>query len=64
MLLSSFASNTTQLIATQGVLYALGGCLTYAPTVQFLEEWFVRRRGLAFGIMWCVPPAEIGELKY
>ena len=22
------------------------------PAVLFLDEWFVRRKGLAFGIMW------------
>lgn len=26
--------------------------MTYAPTVLYLDEWFVRRKGLAFGIMW------------
>lgn len=49
---SSWAKSTTALIATQGVLYALGGTMTYAPTVLYLDEWFVRRKGLAFGIMW------------
>ena len=23
------------------------------PTILFLEEWFIRRKGLAFGIMVC-----------
>ncbi|KAJ5900082.1 hypothetical protein N7495_004826 [Penicillium taxi] len=50
--LSSFATNTTNLILSQGVAYGVGSSLAYAPTIVFMEEWFVRRRGLAFGIMW------------
>jgi len=49
---SSFATTVTQLLWTQGVLYAVGGCALYAPTVLYLDEWFVRKKGLAFGIMW------------
>ena len=40
------------MIVTQGVLYALGGTLLYTPTVTFLDEWFVKRKGFAYGIMW------------
>ncbi|KAK3117490.1 hypothetical protein LTR53_001090 [Teratosphaeriaceae sp. CCFEE 6253] len=49
---ASFARTVPQLIACQGVLYALGGNLMFAPTVTYLDEWFVRRKGLAIGIMW------------
>ncbi|KAK4547460.1 hypothetical protein LTR36_001116 [Oleoguttula mirabilis] len=49
---ASFAQTVTQLIATQGVLYALGGNMLVAPTVTYLDEWFVRKKGLAIGIMW------------
>ena len=42
----------SHLILTQGVLYGLGGTLLYNPAILFLQEWFSRRRGLAFGIMW------------
>ena len=52
LLASSFATRTWHLILTQGVLYGVGGMLFYTPIIVFLEEWFVRRRGLAFGIMW------------
>ena len=52
MLLSSFANTVTLLILTQGLLYGIGGCLCYTPAILFLEEWFVRRKGLAFGVMW------------
>jgi len=30
---SSFATTTNQLVATQGVMYAIGGGLVYSPTV-------------------------------
>ena len=46
ILLSSFANTTTELLVSQGVLYAVGGCTTYAPTILFLDEWFVQKKGL------------------
>lgn len=51
---SSFADSTDQLIVSQGVFYAIGGIVSYAPTVLFLDEWFIKRKGLAFGVVWCV----------
>ncbi|KAH6960390.1 hypothetical protein FAVG1_08878 [Fusarium avenaceum] len=50
--LSSFSQNTTHLILTQGVLYAIGGGISYCPCILYLDEWFVKRKGLAYGIMW------------
>lgn len=50
--LSSFATSTSQLIVSQGVAYGIGASLAYAPTIVFMDDWFVQRRGLAFGIMW------------
>ncbi|KAL8859842.1 MAG: hypothetical protein Q9178_003675 [Gyalolechia marmorata] len=49
---ASFATHVSHLILTQGVLYAIGGVMIYCPTILFLDEWFVRRKGLAFGMMW------------
>ncbi|KAK2468034.1 hypothetical protein H9L39_20256, partial [Fusarium oxysporum f. sp. albedinis] len=49
---SSFCQNVGQLILTQGVLYALAGSFAYCPCLAWLEEWFIQRKGLAFGIMW------------
>lgn len=49
---SSFAQTTAQLIAFQGVLYAIAGSTCYCPCMLYLEEWFVRRKGLAYSIMW------------
>ena len=48
---ASFANSVYQLLATQGVLYAIGGTLHYFPAFLYLDEWFVRRKGLAYGIL-------------
>lgn len=50
--ISSLSQTVWHLILTQGALYAVGGTLAYCPTILFVNEWFVRRKGLAFGIMW------------
>ncbi|KAH7393366.1 major facilitator superfamily domain-containing protein [Cadophora sp. MPI-SDFR-AT-0126] len=49
---ASFAQKVQHLIVTQGVIYAIGGCIIYYPTLLYIDEWFVQRKGLAFGIMW------------
>ncbi|KAI4853339.1 MFS general substrate transporter [Aureobasidium sp. EXF-8845] len=49
---ASFAQNVSHLIGFQGVLFAIGGNLMFTPTVTYLDEWFVKRKGLAIGIMW------------
>lgn len=51
-LASSFATTVWQLVLTQGVLSALGCGLLFTPTTLYLDEWFVRRKGLAYGVMW------------
>ena len=50
--LSSLCITVNQLIATQGVMYAIGGSMAYCPTILFVNEWFIKRRGFAFGVMW------------
>ncbi|KAG9192233.1 hypothetical protein G6011_10967 [Alternaria panax] len=50
--LSSLCTTVPQLIITQGILYGIGGAVTYSPVGIFMDEWFVRREVLAFGIMW------------
>ncbi|KAH8900967.1 monocarboxylate transporter [Thozetella sp. PMI_491] len=49
---ASFATNITALIATQGFLYGLGFLTLYFPVLSMLNEWFVQRRGLAYGVMY------------
>jgi len=50
--LSSFSTNVTHLILSQGIGFGVGGCLAYTPSILFMSEWFCKRKGLAFGIVW------------
>ncbi|KAJ5503739.1 Major facilitator superfamily domain general substrate transporter [Penicillium fimorum] len=50
--LSSFSTNIMHLILSQGIGFGIGGCFAYTPTILFMSEWFDKRRGLAFGIVW------------
>ncbi|KAJ5820301.1 hypothetical protein N7474_005892 [Penicillium riverlandense] len=50
--LSSLSTNVTHLIITQGIFYALGGSIAYSPCILLMEDWFDKRKGLAFGVMW------------
>lgn len=47
---ASFAETVPQLLACQGILYALAGNALVMPTINFINEWFVRKKGLAIGI--------------
>ncbi|CAI7597155.1 unnamed protein product [Penicillium bialowiezense] len=51
-LLSSFSVQVWHLIATQGVICAIGNGLLFSPSSLYLDQWFIRRKGLAIGIMW------------
>ncbi|KAJ4357699.1 uncharacterized protein N0V89_002275 [Didymosphaeria variabile] len=50
--MSSFCTSVPQLIITQGVVFGFGGCISYCPCTLYIDEWFVRRKGLAYGIVW------------
>ncbi|KAI0430435.1 MFS general substrate transporter [Xylaria sp. FL1042] len=50
--LASLATATNTLIVLQGALYAIGGAIAYCPTILYIEEWFVARKGMAYGIVW------------
>ncbi|KJZ74354.1 hypothetical protein HIM_06360 [Hirsutella minnesotensis 3608] len=49
---SSFSQTPAHLIVTQGVLYALGGSISYCPCILYMDEWFIKRKGFAYGVMW------------
>lgn len=51
-LASSFSKTVWHLIATQGVMCALGNGLLFSPSSLYLDQWFLKRKGLAMGIMW------------
>ena len=51
LLLASFTKTIPGLIGTQGFLYGLGfATLTY-PIISMLNEWWVARKGMAFGLI-------------
>jgi MFS family permease len=50
--MSSLSTTVTHLIVAQGVFYAVGGSIAYSPSLLYMDEWFVKRKGLAYGIMW------------
>jgi nitrate/nitrite transporter NarK len=37
----------------QGIIYSLGCQLFFLAMTCMLNEWFVKRRGLAYGVMGC-----------
>jgi len=52
LIMSSFATKVWQLIASQGVLCAIGSGLLFSPTTLYLDEWFIARKGMAYGTIW------------
>ena len=32
-------------------MYGLGAGMLFAPTINYMSEWFEKRKSLAFGIM-------------
>lgn len=52
LLIASFSTQVTELVMTQGALYGIGGAFVYSPFIFYLDEWFIERKGLAFGILW------------
>ena len=51
LIAGSFAKQIGTLILTQGVLYGLGALILYYPLISMVNEWFVKKRGLAYGIL-------------
>jgi MFS family permease len=47
----SYANQLSTLVLTQGVLYGLGFVIFYYPILTLLDEYWVRRRGMAYGIV-------------
>jgi hypothetical protein len=57
LIAASFANQVNHLILTQGAIYGIGGSIVYCPAVLFVDEWFIQRKGLAYGVLWVDPPA-------
>jgi ABC-type uncharacterized transport system permease subunit len=47
----SFTSDARVLIFCQGVLYGTGFLIISYCTFSMLNEWFVKRRGFAYGVL-------------
>ncbi|KAJ5793951.1 major facilitator superfamily domain-containing protein [Penicillium paradoxum] len=47
----SFASTLETLILTQGVAYGLGFLIFYYPILNMVNEYWVARRGMAYGLL-------------
>ncbi|KAL6811661.1 monocarboxylate transporter [Trichoderma camerunense] len=52
LLAASFCTSIAGLAVTQGALYGTGFLIMYFPILCMMNEWFVRRRGLAYGILY------------
>ncbi|KAL9039683.1 MAG: hypothetical protein Q9180_002379 [Flavoplaca navasiana] len=53
LLASSFSSSVEALIVTQGLIYGFGFLIIYWPIISFINEWWIHRRGMAFGVITC-----------
>ncbi|KAH8687964.1 major facilitator superfamily domain-containing protein [Tricladium varicosporioides] len=51
LLASSFATRFWHLAVSQGILYGFGFLFIEYPILDMLNEWFVKRRGMAYGIL-------------
>ncbi|KAL8646045.1 MAG: hypothetical protein Q9210_006355 [Variospora velana] len=47
----SFAKTIGALIVTQGIMYGTGFLIFYWPIISVVNEWWIQRRGMAFGVM-------------
>ncbi|SCZ90937.1 BZ3500_MvSof-1268-A1-R1_Chr1-3g02400 [Microbotryum saponariae] len=43
---------TWHLLLSQGIGFAIGGAMVFFPAMGFLNEWFVKRRGMAAGVTY------------
>lgn len=51
LVLGSFASTLEVLILTQGVAYGVGFLIFYYPILSMVNEYWVARRGMAYGVL-------------
>lgn len=51
LLASSFVSSIGALIVTQGIIYGTGFLIFYFPIISIINEWWIQRRGMAFGVI-------------
>ncbi|KAI1103895.1 MFS general substrate transporter [Jackrogersella minutella] len=51
LLAASFTSSVNGLIGTQGIMYGVGFVTLTYPIVNMINEWWVARKGMAFGLI-------------
>lgn len=49
---ASFATKVWQLLLFQGLIYGIGWVVCYTPFLFMLNGWFIKKRGLAYGILF------------
>jgi MFS family permease len=52
LLIASVTDSSMVLLWTEGFMYGLGALVVYFPAMFLIDEWFMERKGLAFGISW------------
>jgi hypothetical protein len=53
LVVGSFATSLSGLIATQGVMYGTGFITLTYPILSMVNEWWIARKGMAFGLISC-----------
>lgn len=51
LIAASFAKGVCHLVLTQGVAYGIGFLVLYYPLLNMLNDWFIKRHGLAYGVL-------------
>jgi hypothetical protein len=51
-----------QLIICLGPLYGVGAGMLFAPTINYMSEWFDKKKSLAYGIMYVERPLPFIQL--
>lgn len=51
LIAGSFANTLGTLLLTQGVMYGVGFIIFYYPILSMVDEFWVRRRGMAYGLL-------------
>lgn len=51
LLAASFTTSVNGLIGTQGILYGVGFVTVSYPIISMINEWWVARKGMAFGLI-------------
>ena len=52
LMAASFATEVWALLVFQGLLYGIGWFICYTPFLFMLNEWWIEKRGLSYGILF------------